>query len=101
MKFNNEANKTFSTGKCKNNDVPKHFHSSKEVKVIEVNGKKVNFISNSARTIYIVFQVEGVWLYTADKTILESKKLTDYVKPEVKVEPKREAGEMVKVEEVK
>ena len=101
MKLVNELNKTFSTGKCKNNDVPKHFLTSKEVVSIPVNEQKVDFISNSARTIYIVFKVDGTWFYTADKAILESKKLSDYVKPEKPVETKRADGEMVKAPETK
>jgi hypothetical protein len=82
MKFNNEKGETVFLGKCKDNQIPKHYTES-ETKVegtVSIDGKECKTYANPERSVYVIIDQEGTFLY--HKGPIDGNTLTTYTKPE-------------------
>lgn len=82
MKFTNEAGNTVFLGKCKDNQIPKHYTES-ETKVegkVTIDGQECQTFANPERSVYVIIKQGETYLY--HKGPIEGGVLTTYVKPE-------------------
>jgi len=82
MKFSNETGATVFLGKCKDNQIPKHYTES-DTKVegtVTIDGVECKTYANPTRSVYVIIDFGGTYLYHNGE--IPGKVLTTFVKPE-------------------